>query len=683
MERPTDDAEIRAHADLVFRTCLRLTGNAQDAADVSQEVFVAWLRARGTIRGPLGAWLHGTARQRALDFLRRGHRRVHHERQADAPADVDAHDDWRTHLDEALADLDGTSRALVIEHHLMGVDQGRLAARFRCTQATVSRRLTQALGKLRTLLERRGVQAAPGLFPAWFAADLRQLPCPDTLLAPVLAQAHVGGAAALLGPAVIGSGWWLWLGVAAAAAGVIALLGGAGIWWWRADTLRELERDWTTIATAHLPPIDVVVAAPITGPRYPSIERLIARLPPVDAARQQRIRTLLGSGLDSLPNRLDALAARGSIGVAPLSASQRPAADDAYALAAPLIAELVSGDALIGMSSRLADDYHAGLLGSWALRTAWFQRLPDVQLASRLLTILSDRAERADDPLPILAEIDAVVATHRRSQLVLIDGMVGVSLAFRRDALHLRLIYANRLPEANARRWCAEACPLQTMMADVILGETLLMNIPLIEDVRAGRSVAPLNERWDPIGPLYLAREMAWLPQRITAIHAALHGDGRARFRQLEGEAASVITKIAWPALSASLAHAAEAAGAHHARRHAAALLLAARAGRPLPDALPDLAAGPADTWKMRYVRISPTRFRLLADPTAGRPAYVDEHITVANKLGLPRAGADTRAFEDHGLGGIEIEVPAADTAPTLPPRADDSEEPPPPRAVQ
>ena len=120
MERPSDDAEIRAHADLVFRTCLRLTGNAQDAADVSQEVFVAWLRARGAIRGPLGAWLHGTARQRSLDFLRRGHRRVRNEQQAELPTDLASDDSWRTHLDEALTALDGTSRALVIEHHLLG-----------------------------------------------------------------------------------------------------------------------------------------------------------------------------------------------------------------------------------------------------------------------------------------------------------------------------------------------------------------------------------------------------------------------------------------------------------------------------------------------------------------------------------------------------------------------------------
>ena len=552
----------------------------------------------------------------------------------------------------------------------------------------MSRRLAQALGKLRSLLERRGVQAAPALFPAWFAADLRQPPCPDNLLAPVLAQAHVGGAAALLGPAAIGSGWWLWVGVAAAAAGVLALLGGAGVWWWRTDTLHELDRDWTTIATAHLPPTTSAVAPPISGPRYPSIERLIARLPPTNAARQERIRTLLGTGPDSLPHRLDALGERGSIGVVPLSTSQRPAADATYALAAPLIAELGSGDALIGPGSRLADDYYAGRLGSWELRTAWLQTLIDIQLASRLLTVLSDRVEHADDPLPTMAEIDAVVAAQRHSSLLLIDGMIGVSLAFRRDALYLRLIYANHLPETVARRWCAEPCPLQGLMADATLGEALLMNIPLVEDVRAGRSVAPLNERWDPIGPLFLAREMTWLPQRIADIHDALNGDGSARFRQLEGEASSVMSRMIWPALHASLAHAAQAAGAHHARRHAGGLLLLdARAGRPLPAAIPGLADGPADAWKVRYERVSATHFRLLADPAAGSPAYVDENFGRApeNKLGHSRAKgkAPDPGFADHGINGIEIEVPPVNMAPVLPPRADEPEEPLLPRAVQ
>jgi RNA polymerase sigma factor (sigma-70 family) len=213
-----DDAQIHAHADLVFRTCLRLTGNAQDAADVSQEVFIAWMQAQGTINGPVGAWLHGTARLRSLEFLRRNHRRANHERQADAPTSNTQDASWRAHLDDALAELDAPSRALVVEYHLMGAEQADLATRFRCTQATVSRRIAKAMEQLRTLLERRGVSAAPAIMPLWFAQDLAQPRCPTELIAPVLAQAHVTGSASLLGSAITGAAWKLWLGASAAAA---------------------------------------------------------------------------------------------------------------------------------------------------------------------------------------------------------------------------------------------------------------------------------------------------------------------------------------------------------------------------------------------------------------------------------------------------------------------------------
>jgi RNA polymerase sigma factor (sigma-70 family) len=679
MTPPSDDAEIRAHADLVFRTCLRLTGNAQDAADVSQEVFIAWLQARGTIRGPLAAWLHGTARQRALDFLRRGHRRAQHERQAEAPADPAARDDWRAHLDEALADLDGTTRALVIEHHLLGVDQGRLAARFRCTQATVSRRLAKALERLRALLERRGVTVAPALLPPWFAREAAQPPCPADLVAPVLAQAQVAGAAGLLGPALIGGGWG-WLGLGGAALALLAVLAIASGWWWRATALRGLDRDWTGVATAHLPPATLAVTPPDAGPRYPSIEALIARLPAVDAARQARVRALLDP--DGQPVRdLSQAIERGGLGIGPFNPAQQEASDRAYALAKPLLAELAAGDALVGPAGWLDEDYRAGRLASWKLRLAWLQRVQKYSTLSSLTTVLGDQAERGADPALALDQLDALVTAQRRGCVMLLDGMIALSLANRRDLLHLRLIYADRVPEAQARRWCAEPCPVQALIGDAFTGEALLLGIPLIDDVRAGRSLEPLASAWDPLTGPQLAREMTWLPAQLATLDRALHGAAGAR--PPPAAAADGPERI-WPALSASLAHAAQIAGAHRARRQAALLLLDARAGKALPEHL-DLATGPADAWKVRYERVSPTRFRLVADPAAGRPAYVEEGAerTLVSKLGLPRAQGAERAFEDHGINGIEIEVPPPSVRPDLPPRSDEAVEPLPPRAVQ
>jgi RNA polymerase sigma-70 factor (ECF subfamily) len=63
---------FRAHHGLVFRTAYRITGNAGDAEDVLQTVFLRLLR-RGRNADPLGnleSYLHKAAINSALDVIR-------------------------------------------------------------------------------------------------------------------------------------------------------------------------------------------------------------------------------------------------------------------------------------------------------------------------------------------------------------------------------------------------------------------------------------------------------------------------------------------------------------------------------------------------------------------------------------------------------------------------------------
>jgi RNA polymerase sigma-70 factor (ECF subfamily) len=57
----------------VYNTSLRILGNAADAEDAAQDVFVRALTRLDQYRPnqPLGAWLHGIARNRCIDMLRR------------------------------------------------------------------------------------------------------------------------------------------------------------------------------------------------------------------------------------------------------------------------------------------------------------------------------------------------------------------------------------------------------------------------------------------------------------------------------------------------------------------------------------------------------------------------------------------------------------------------------------
>src|SRR5688500_16544307 len=71
---PTDRLEeiFRAHHDRVFRAAYRVTGNASDAEDVLQTVFLRLLRHGHTFSGvdDAGRYLHRAGVNAALDIMR-------------------------------------------------------------------------------------------------------------------------------------------------------------------------------------------------------------------------------------------------------------------------------------------------------------------------------------------------------------------------------------------------------------------------------------------------------------------------------------------------------------------------------------------------------------------------------------------------------------------------------------
>ncbi|XJV88216.1 RNA polymerase sigma factor SigE [Glutamicibacter creatinolyticus] len=69
---PTWDAMVREHGDRIFRLAYRLTGNRQDAEDLSQEAFVRAFKGLGNYTpGTLGGWLHRITTNLFLDGARR------------------------------------------------------------------------------------------------------------------------------------------------------------------------------------------------------------------------------------------------------------------------------------------------------------------------------------------------------------------------------------------------------------------------------------------------------------------------------------------------------------------------------------------------------------------------------------------------------------------------------------
>ena len=69
---PTWDDVVRQHADRVYRLAFRLTGDAHDAEDLTQETFIRVFRSlAGYKPGTFEGWLHRITTNLFLDMVRR------------------------------------------------------------------------------------------------------------------------------------------------------------------------------------------------------------------------------------------------------------------------------------------------------------------------------------------------------------------------------------------------------------------------------------------------------------------------------------------------------------------------------------------------------------------------------------------------------------------------------------
>src|SRR5215469_8981102 len=67
------EALVRRHQGPLYNFCLRMLGQAEDAADVAQETFVQLYSHLGRLdeREPIAPWLFRVARNRCIDVIRR------------------------------------------------------------------------------------------------------------------------------------------------------------------------------------------------------------------------------------------------------------------------------------------------------------------------------------------------------------------------------------------------------------------------------------------------------------------------------------------------------------------------------------------------------------------------------------------------------------------------------------
>ncbi|GAB2457032.1 RNA polymerase sigma factor SigE [Xylanimonas ulmi] len=164
---PTWDAIVREHSARVYRLAYRLTGNRQDAEDLTQETFLRVFRSlSGYTPGTFEGWLHRITTNLFLDSVRRA-KRVRMDAMGDDAGQF-PDDDARglpergfehAHLDNdvqaALDRLSPEFRAAVVLCDIEGLSYEEIAVTLGVKLGTVRSRIHRARAQLRRDLAHR------------------------------------------------------------------------------------------------------------------------------------------------------------------------------------------------------------------------------------------------------------------------------------------------------------------------------------------------------------------------------------------------------------------------------------------------------------------------------------------------------------------------------------------------
>src|SRR5580692_8341702 len=156
------DLLMRQHERLVLATALRLTGNLEDAQDISQEVFLRLYKNLGKVQAAnaLPAWLYRVTVNACHDLRRR---KPASEPESSAGDLVAGGMDPQTSLTQAerrrvlemsLRILPEKERAALVLRDLEGLSTEEVARALGSSEATVRSQISKARVKMRDYVER-------------------------------------------------------------------------------------------------------------------------------------------------------------------------------------------------------------------------------------------------------------------------------------------------------------------------------------------------------------------------------------------------------------------------------------------------------------------------------------------------------------------------------------------------
>lgn len=155
------EALYRGHVGKVYALCLRLSGDAQEATEMTQDVFVQAWRGLAGFRGDaaFGTWLHRLAfnavRQSQRSAARRRSRfQMREDLVAEAPAKALAPAEERIDLERAIASLPPRARNALILHDIHGYRCREVAEITGTAVGTIQAHLHRARRLLKEVLDK-------------------------------------------------------------------------------------------------------------------------------------------------------------------------------------------------------------------------------------------------------------------------------------------------------------------------------------------------------------------------------------------------------------------------------------------------------------------------------------------------------------------------------------------------
>jgi RNA polymerase sigma factor (sigma-70 family) len=159
---------VRRHGPMVLGVARRVLGDAHDAEDVFQAVFLVLARKAGAVawQESVGGWLYPVVRHLAMKLRGGRERRKARETQVSTMTPTDAvpvsDPDLRNVLDEELERLPEHHRSVVVLCYLEGRTQREAAEHLGLSPGEVRGRLERARKRLRVRLVRRGLALSAG-----------------------------------------------------------------------------------------------------------------------------------------------------------------------------------------------------------------------------------------------------------------------------------------------------------------------------------------------------------------------------------------------------------------------------------------------------------------------------------------------------------------------------------------